>query len=155
MQIVLGSVTLVCGQPSKRGAWPIAIPSYATSLVDNKLQIDMKLVNKAVAIAQQEGQRVPHHNSTMGAYTDYLAQPTLLAAVVVGEDCRTVDAYATAMMARGLTFAQELLVQQKEIAAFLIYEDDHGVPAFYTSPGLHMQKDKRSITLQSAEEEVS
>lgn len=154
MQIVFGSEILVCGKPDNRSVWPIAIPSCVTSLTDNELQIKMELVNKAVAIARQEGQKLSHHNSIMRPDAGPLTQHTLLAAVVIGEDCKTADAYATAMMACGLTFAQELVVRQKGLAAFLIYEDDHGAPTFYTSPGLHIQKDKHSITLQPSLGEV-
>ena len=70
---------------------------------------------------------------------------------VVAQDCMAADAYATAMMVRGLVYAQELLAKETALAAFLVYEDEDGVPAFYASPGLHMQQNGRSITLRLAQ----
>ncbi|HAN49526.1 MAG TPA: hypothetical protein DCQ08_00540, partial [Amoebophilaceae bacterium] len=93
-----------------------------------------------------------HPSCIIDPSTGYPAQHTLLAAVVVSKDCGTADAYATAMMVRGLAFAQELLAQQEDLAAFLIYENDHGSPDFYASPSLHMRKNSHTITLQPVQE---
>jgi len=152
MCIVLGSKAMAHGKPSKNRAWHMAIHPYVASLVDDELQITIELVNKAVAIAGKKGKNPSHPSCIIDPSTGYPAQHTLLAAVVVSKDCGTADAYATAMMVRGLAFAQELLAQQEDLAAFLIYENDHGSPDFYASPSLHMRKNSHTITLQPVQE---
>ena len=153
MQIVLGDEALVRGQPGKRSVWSITIPSHVASLINDASQITLELADKAVVAASKAHPKMPCPTNIVDAYVDDPVQdPPLLAAVVVSKDCSTADAYATAIMARGMTFAQELLAKQKELAAFLIYEDDHGAPVFYISPNLHMQQDAHNIILQSVQE---
>ena len=153
MCIVLGSESIAYGKPSQRNAWHVAIHPHVASLADTELQITMELVNKAVAISSKKEGKLLNQDRIIDPSTGYPpTKHTLLAAVVVSKDCRTADAYATAMSVRGLAFAQELLAQQKDLAAFLIYEDDHGAPAFYISSGLHMQKKEHAISLQLAQE---
>jgi len=152
MWIALGSEAVAHGKPSKNNAWQMAIHPHVASLVDAGLQITIELVNKAVAVSSKEGKNLPNSGCIIDPFTGYPAQHTLLTAVVVSKDCSTADAYATAMMVRGLTFAQKLLAQQEDLAAFLIYEDEHGVPVFYASPSLHMRQNNHAITLQSPQE---
>jgi thiamine biosynthesis lipoprotein len=109
-------------------------------------------VNKAVAVSSKKRKNPSNSGCIIDPSTGYPAQHTLLAAVVVSKDCRTADAYATAMMVRGLAFSKELLAQQEDLAAFLIYEDDHGAPVFYASPSLHMRKNNHTISLHPAQE---
>ena len=146
MWILLGSEAMARGKPNKRKAWRMAIHPHVPFLVDTEIML--KLENKAVAISSKRGEELHNQHPIIDPTTGYPAQNTLLAAVVVGEDCKTVDAYATAMRVRGLDFAQTLLAQQEDLAAFLIYENDQGKPAFYASPSLHMQHNKHNIILQ-------
>lgn len=149
MWIALGSELVVYGRPNKRKFWHTAIHPYIASLVDDNLQITIDLVDKAVAISSKQPQGTDNRQSCIiDPATGYPVQHILLAAVVVAQDCMTADAYATAMMVRGLAFAQELVEKQEGLAVFLIYEDDNGVPSFYTSPGLQIQQGEHSITLQ-------
>ena len=152
MWIALGSEAMAHGKPSKHNAWHMAIHPHVASLVDVEWQITMELENRAVAISSKQGKKSSHQNPIIDPATGYPAQHTLLAAVVMSQDCKTADAYATAMMVRGLSFARELLAQQKDLAALLIYEDDHGTPTFYASPSLHMQRDDYAITVKPAQE---
>jgi hypothetical protein len=52
-------------------------------------------------------------------------------------------------MTKDLTFAQELLKENKDIEAFLIYQDHADPIEFYTSDGLVMDKseDGQAISL--------
>ena len=151
MWIALGSEAVTYGKPSKNNAWQMAIHPHVASLVDAELQITIELVNKAVAVSSKKGKNPSNSGCIIDPSTGCPAQHTLLAAVVVSQDCGTADAYATAMMVRGLAFSQELLAQQEDLAAFLIYEDDHGAPVFYASPSLHMRQSNHTITLQIAQ----
>jgi thiamine biosynthesis lipoprotein len=152
MWIALGSEAVAYGKASQHNAWHMAIHPHVASLVDTELHITMELVDKAVAISSKKERETLHQARIIDPSTGYPAQHTLLAAVVVSKDCGTADAYATAMMARGLAFAQELLAQQKDLAAFLIYEDDHGAPTFYASSSLHMQQRQHTIILRPTQE---
>ena len=152
MWIALGSEAMAHGKPSQHNVWRMAIHPHVASLVDTELHITIELVNKAVAISSKKNGKLSHDHRIIDPSTGYPVQHKLLAAVVVSKDCRTADAYATAMMVSGLTFAQALLAQQEDLAAFLIYEDDHGAPVFYASPNLRMQQQEHTITLQSAQE---
>lgn len=130
--------------------WHTDIHPHVTSLVDTELQIAIALVNQAVAISNRQERSSPHHHCIIDPATGNPAQHTLLAAVVVSDSGMVADAYATAMMVRGFAFAQELLSQQEDLAAFLIYENEQGVPVFYTSPNLCMKQDGHTITLRHA-----
>jgi FAD:protein FMN transferase len=152
MYIALGSEAVAYGKPSKNHAWHMAIHPHVGSVEDDALQITVELVNKAVAVSSKKGNNSSNARCIIDTATGCPAQHTLLAAVVVTKDCSTADAYATAMMVRGLAFAQGLLAQQEDLAAFLIYEDDHGVPAFYASPNLGVRKNNHIIILQPAQE---
>ena len=146
--IALGNEIVAHGKLSKHEFWHTAIHPYVASLVGDNLQITVELVDKAVAISRKQAQDASHQACIIDPATGYPAQHTLLAAVVVAQDCITADAYATALMVRGLVDAQELVEKQADLAAFLIYADDNGAPAFYASAGLRMQQNAHSITLQ-------
>jgi FAD:protein FMN transferase len=148
MWIALGSKAMACGKPSPHHEWHLDINQNVAFLADTELQITMELVNKAVSVSSRKGKQKLTQDRMMDPSTGYPVRHTLLAAAVVGKDCSTASAYATAMMARGLAFARELLAQQKDLAAFLVYEDDHGTPAFYSSSGLQMQRKDHTIVLR-------
>jgi thiamine biosynthesis lipoprotein len=151
MRIVLGSKAVAYGKPGKINTWHMAIHPHLASLVGAELQIIMKLVGQAVAISSKKRQPPLNQPCIIDPATGHPAQHTLLAAAVVSKDCSTADAYATAMMVRGLAFAQELLAQEEGLSAFLIYEDAHGMPALYTSSSLHMRQKEHTITLQHSQ----
>ena len=131
--------------------WHTALHPHLSTLVGDNLQITLELVDRAVAISGLQAKGSSSPVCIVDPATGDRAHHTLLAAAVVAQDCMAADAYATAMMVRGLVYAQELLAKETALAAFLVYEDEDGVPAFYASPGLHMQQNGRSITLRLAQ----
>ena len=148
MYIELGSEAIAYGKPSQHNEWRMDIHTKLAFLADAELRITMELVDKAMSISSQQGKPPLTQDHIIDPSTGHPARHTLLAAAVVGKDCSTADAYATALMVRGVEFAQELLAQQKALAAFLIYEDDHGALAFYSSHGLHVQQKDHNIVLR-------
>ena len=152
--IALGNEMMAQGKPSQRRPWHTEIHPHVASLVGENLQITIDLEDKAVAIASKQPQGTAGQEQIIDPATGYPNQHTLLAAVVVAQDCITADAYATTMMTRGLAYAQELVAQQEDLAAFLIYEDDQGAPAFYASPNLHMLQQAHTIHLQWVQKEA-
>lgn len=149
--IMLGNELMVLGKRSKRKHWSTPIHSYISVLAGDERQISLVLTDKAVAISSRQPQE--HPSQVVDPAAGAAVPDRLLAAVVVAPDCMSADAYATAMMVRGLADAQELLERQKELAAFLVYEDANGNPAFYTSPGLIMRKKGNQIILQLTQQE--
>lgn len=149
--MVLGNDLIVRGKRSKRKHWATPIHPYMPIWGDGEQQIKVKVVNKAVAISSR--QTAAHPGRVVDPAPSTSKQHRLLAAVVIAPDCMSADAYATAMMVRGLTDARELLAKQEELAALLVYEDENGVSAFYTSPGLMMQKGKNGIILTLTQQE--
>jgi FAD:protein FMN transferase len=150
MYIAIGNEAIAYGKPSRHNEWHMDIHTNLAFLADTELQITMELVDRAMSISSSSKQGKPPltQDHIIDPSTGYPARHTLLAAAVVGKDCSTADAYATALMVRGVAFAQELLAQQKELVAFLIYEDDHGALAFYSSSGLHVQQKDHTIILR-------
>ena len=152
LQVTLDSEAIAHGQPGKHRYWQRAIQPQVAILADIEQEINLNLVNQAVAITDSSKQdKESPHNPIIDPTTGCPAQNTLLAAVVIAPDGSTADAYATAMMARGLAFAQTLLDQQKQLDAFLIYKGKDGTPTFYTSPNLHMEQAEHTITLRPAQ----
>ena len=88
------------------------------------------LENKAMATSGnyenfyiKDGKKYAH---TLDPKTGYPVEHSLLSASVLANDCMTADAYATAFMVMGLEKAKEVLAQQKDLEAFLIYADAQG-----------------------------
>lgn len=149
--MVLGNDLVVRGKRRKRKHWAIPIHPYMPTWGDSEQTIKVKVINKAVAISSR--QTAAHPERIVDPAPGTSKQHRLLAAVVIAPDCISADAYATAMMVRGLTDARELVEKQEELAAFLVYEDNNEVPAFYTSPGLLMQQNKHGIILTLDQQE--
>ena len=76
------------------------------------------------------------HSHTINPKTGYPEHNTLLSASVFAKDCRTADAWATAMMVVGLERAQELTAQIPEIESLLIFGAEDGSLQVWESDGL-------------------
>ena len=81
----------------------------------------------------KNGKKYAH---TIDPKTGYPVQHSLLSATVLAKNCATADAYATSFMVMGLEKAKEILRQQSELMAYLIYTNDDGVTEVWYSPSL-------------------
>jgi thiamine biosynthesis lipoprotein len=81
----------------------------------------------------KDGRRYAH---TIDPRTGYPVQHSLLSATVIAANCATADAYATAFMVLGLDSARLVLQRHPELEAYLIYTDEHGQLAVWSSPAL-------------------
>ena len=149
LQVTLGDQVLAHGKPSQHNLWHTSIHPHIPALADDKWEITLDTTDKSIAVASRPLSVSPEH-SFIDPATGRPAQHTLLAVAVVAPESSTANAFATAMMVRGLDFAKELLAQQEGLDALLIYQGTDDSPAFYASSGLHMQQDDYTITLQSA-----
>lgn len=73
---------------------------------------------------------------TISPETGYPVRHGLLSATVLGPDCMTADAYATAIMVMGTEKAIALDSALEEIEVFLIYSDNQGGYKSYVSESL-------------------
>ncbi|MCX6180956.1 MAG: FAD:protein FMN transferase [Bacteroidetes bacterium] len=62
----------------------------------------------------------------------------MVAVIILGEECRKADAYATAFMVMGITESIDFVETNpyESFEAFFIYKDEKGVLKTYASPGL-------------------
>ena len=73
---------------------------------------------------------------TINPKTGYPASQNLLSVTIVADDCMTADAWATACMASGLEKSIQLLQQNPQLEALLIYSDENGNYKTYATKGL-------------------
>ena len=82
-----------------------------------------------------DGKKYVH---TINTKTGYATESNLLSASIIAKsDCADVDGYATACMAMGLEKTKAFLEMHPELKAFLIYIDNNGQHATYTSPNFN------------------
>lgn len=74
-------------------------------------------------VDEKTGKKYVH---TIDPKTGYTKNSNVLGASVLANTCARADAYATAFMAMDLEDSIKLLVQQKEIEAYIIYLDSDG-----------------------------
>ena len=108
--------------------------------VDGELQTVLSITDHAMATSgnyrnfyYQDGKKYAH---TIDPRTGYPVQHSLLSATVIADDCATADAYATSFMVLGVDGAQEVLLRHPELMAYLIYVDEKGELAVWSSPAL-------------------
>lgn len=72
---------------------------------------------------------------TIDPRTGYTKNSNVLGASVIANTCARADAYATAFMAMDLDESIKLLVQQKELEAYIIYLDEKGLVHEFITDG--------------------
>ncbi|WP_243472844.1 FAD:protein FMN transferase [Winogradskyella sp. MH6] len=70
----------------------------------------------------ENGNRYAHIINTK---TGYPTKTNVLSVSVIGPDCMTADAYATAFQAMGMERVTKFLESHSELKAYFIYEDNH------------------------------
>ena len=99
---------------------------------ERSLKLAVRLQDKALAssgnyrkfrIDATTGEKYVH---TIDPKTGYTKNSKVLAASVIANTCAEADAYATAFMAMELEKSIELLSQEKDLEAYIIYLDENG-----------------------------
>jgi thiamine biosynthesis lipoprotein len=108
--------------------------------VNDELQTVLNITDCAMATSgnyrnfyYQGGRKYAH---TIDPRTGYPVQHSLLSATVLADNCATADAYATSFMVLGLEGAKAVLQRHPELMAYLIYTDEQGQLAVWSSPAL-------------------
>lgn len=140
--VEIGGEVVVSGRNSKGDKWHIGItkPADDSLSVDGEMQTVLTISDKAMATSgnyrnfyYQGGRKYAH---TIDPRTGYPVQHSLLSATVFADDCATADAYATSFMVLGLDGSKAVLLRHPELMAYLIYTDEQGQLAVWSSPAL-------------------
>ncbi len=124
----------------KEKQWVVGVDD--PQVVDGRqLKITLNLKDKALAssgnyrkfrIDPDTGLKYVH---TIDPKTGFTKNGNVLAASVIGNNCAIADAYATAFMAMDLKVSIDLLEQQHDLEAYLIFLDEDGELQEYMTPG--------------------
>ncbi|MEQ8470703.1 MAG: FAD:protein FMN transferase [Marinoscillum sp.] len=137
--VEIGGEVITMGENDENEIWKIGIEDPMVDQDERRLLAIVRLKDQAMATSgnyrnyYQLGDRTIAH--TIDPRTGYNTTHRLLSASVFARDCMTADAYATAFMVLGLDSAIQV-VDQNELEAFLIYQDDSGELKSYVSEGL-------------------
>lgn len=140
--VEIGGEVVLKGVNAKGENWHIGIskPVDDSLSVNDELQTVLNITDCAMATSgnyrnfyYQGGRKYAH---TIDPRTGYPVQHSLLSATVLADNCATADAYATSFMVLGLEGAKAVLQRHPELMAYLIYTDEQGQLAVWSSPAL-------------------
>ena len=140
--VEIGGEVVVSGHNDKDQLWHIGVnkPVDDSTHMENELQTVLSITDHAMATSgnyrnfyYQNGKKYAH---TIDPRTGYPVQHSLLSATVIADNCATADAYATSFMVLGVDGAKEVLLRHPELMAYLIYVDEDGQMAVWSSPAL-------------------
>ncbi len=149
--VEIGGEIVTRGISEKRLPWKIGVtkPTDGPMQTSGELQTVLNVTDKAMATSgnyrnfyYKGGKRYAH---TIDPKTGRPVQHNILSATVLTDHCARADAFATAFMVMGLERAKQVLKENPDLMAYLIY-DDKGQNKVWYSPSL---KDK--IQMKSEE----
>ncbi|KQC29742.1 FAD:protein FMN transferase [Flagellimonas eckloniae] len=139
--VELGGEVITKGQNRISGKqWSVGIDDPQVE-VGRQLKQIIFLENKAMAssgnyrkfrIDSETGKKYVH---TINPKTGYTKNSNVLATSVVAGSCAEADAYATAFMAMDLEDSKNLLTNQDNLEAYIIYLDERGETQEFMTPG--------------------
>lgn len=138
--VEIGGEIVTRGKSPSSTPWRIGVtkPTDDSLQTSQELQTVLGLTNRALATSgnyrnfyYNGGRKYAH---TIDPQTGYPVQHSLLSATVLARNCATADAYATAFMVLGMERAREVLSRHPELSAYLIYSDEQGNYAVWSSP---------------------
>lgn len=133
--------------PQKR-QWVLGIAKPTDDSVNHSQQLQSTVSMPQTAIATsgnyrnfyyKDGQKYAH---TINPKTGRPVIHNLLSATVFAQNCATADAFATAFMVMGVEKAKEILNNNKQISAYLIYSDKTGQYKIWYSESIGKYLDK-------------
>lgn len=122
--------------------WRIGVnkPVDDSLALNQELQVVLQITDAAMATSgnyrnyyYHNGKKYAH---TIDPRTGYPVQHEILSATVVGRDCMSADAYATAFMVMGLDKALRFVREHPALDAYFIYEDSAGQVRTCQSEGM-------------------
>lgn len=138
--VEIGGELLAKGNNENGELWRVGISEPDEEGAANELFGIIALNGKGLATSGNyrnfyivDGKRLSH---TISPFTGFPVVHGLLSATVVADDCKTADAYATAMMVMGTEKSIALQMEVAGLEVFLIYNDENGALKSYVSEGL-------------------
>lgn len=138
----IGGEVRIMGLSAEKNLWKIGIdnPTDDVLSTNNELEDVLYITDKAVATSgnyrnfyYHNGKKYSHE---INPHTGYPAFNEILSSTVIAKDCATADAFATAIMIKGLKHSQQMLARLKDIDAYIIYRDNKGKNRIYYSKGI-------------------
>jgi thiamine biosynthesis lipoprotein len=140
MLVEIGGELVAKGFNEKGELWKVGINQPDDTEFTNDIFTIVALDNKGMATSgnyrnfyEVDSIRYSH---TISPFTGMPVDHGLLSATVVASDCMTADAVATALMVLGVEKSIEILEKEKELEAFLIFNDEAGEIKTFVSEGL-------------------
>ncbi len=130
--IEIGGEIVVKGESPKGKKWLVGVdkPIEDPSALNREIQRVIALDNNALATSgnyrqfyEKDGKKYSH---TIDPKTGYPVNHNLLSATVIGPDCMTADAFATACMVMGVEKSLKVAEQEEHIEIYLIFENEKG-----------------------------
>ncbi len=130
--VEIGGEVKAKGVNRKHKVWKIGIdkPFDNNNVPGENLQAIIKLSNKSLATSGnyrkfyiRDGVKYSH---TINPKTGYSVNHSLLSVTVIGNDCITADAFATAFLVMGLEKAYDVVMKIPELEAYFVYNDEKG-----------------------------
>lgn len=138
--VEIGGELVASGVNDKGEIWKVGVNRPDENSSSSDLYSIIALDNKAMATSGnyrnfyvRDSVKISH---TIDPKTGFPVRHNLLSATVLGPDCMTADAIATAMMVLGLEKAIALDENLEEIEIFLIYSDEAGNYQSFVSESL-------------------
>lgn len=138
--VEIGGELRVKGNNTKGKLWRIGIDKPIENNDIRDLQAVINLEDKALATSgnyrkfyEKDGVKYSH---TINPKTGRPVKHTLLSATVITNTCSYADAYATTFMVVGLEKSKEILAENSDLEAILIYEDEKNEIQTFVSQGI-------------------
>jgi thiamine biosynthesis lipoprotein len=130
------------GHNPKEMDWRVGIdrPVEGLQIPGVDLQAVVEITGRSLATSgnyrrfyEKDGMKYSH---TIDPETGYPVQHRLLSTTVLAGNCMRADAYATAFMVMGFEKSREFLLNQSELDAYLIYNDENGEYKVWYTDGM-------------------
>ncbi len=138
LMVEIGGEAVCYGKKPENSVWKIGIEDPLVERDDQQILAIAELSDIAMATSGnyrnfyiKDGKRYVH---TIDPVSGYPVIHSLLSATVFSETCMKADAYATAFMVMGVDKVKEFLENNKEIDAYLIFQDENGGISTFVTP---------------------
>ena len=140
--VEIGGEIRTLGHNSRGTEWKVGIdrPIEGLQIPGVDLQAIVGISDRSLATSgnyrkfyEKDGVKYSH---TIDPETGYPVQHGLLSATVLAGDCMRADAYATGFMVMGFEKSREFLLNQSDLDAYLIYNDDEGKYRVWYTDGM-------------------
>lgn len=139
--IEIGGEVIISGKDEFNEGWRVGIEKpIEHSSNDREIELILSIKNEKKGIATSGNYRKFHiddgikYTHTINPKTGRPVRDSLVSVTILADDCMTADGYATACLVSGFEKAKEIVENDKNLEAFLIYLNSKGNYQFYFTP---------------------